>query len=66
MLEERRQNWSETDRVSYYNQVEWVEEFLDDKGAFYISCGSGDGDNNEDENYYENIIEAVVLRCSSK
>ena len=45
--------------------MEWVEKFLDDKGAFYINCGSGDGDNNDDENYNENV-EAVVLRCSSK
>ena len=35
MPEERRQNLAETDRGSYYNQEEWVEEFLDDKGEFY-------------------------------
>ena len=33
MSEEIKQNLSETDRVSYYNQEEWVEQFLDDKGA---------------------------------
>ena len=35
MPEGRRQNLPETDRESYYNQEEWVEKFLDDKGAFY-------------------------------
>ena len=35
MLQERRQNLPETDRGSYYNQEECLEEFLDDKGAFY-------------------------------
>ena len=29
-MPERRQNLSETDRGSYYNQEEWSEEFLDD------------------------------------
>ena len=61
--EERRQNLAETDRGSYYNQEEWLEEFLDDKGAFYNGSGSDDSDN-DDENYNENI-EAVVHRCSS-
>ena len=63
MLKERQQNLAETDRGSYYNQEEWAEEFLDDKGAFYNSSESDDGDNNE--NYNENL-EAVVYRCSSK
>ena len=49
-------NLAETDRGSFLNQKEWVEEFLDDKGA------NGD---NDDENYNENM-EAVVRRCSSK
>ena len=35
MPEERRKNLAKTDRGSFYNQEEWVEEFLDDKGAFY-------------------------------
>ena len=61
-IPERRQNLSETDRGSYYNQEEWVEEFLDDKGAFYNGSESDDGD---DDNYNENV-EAVVCRCSSK
>ena len=34
MPEERRQkNLAETDKGSYYNQEEWLEEFLNDKGA---------------------------------
>ena len=65
MPEKRRQNLSETSRWSYCcNQEEWVEEFLDDKGAFYNGSESDDGDN-DDENYNENM-EAVVRRCSSK
>ena len=49
---------------SLYNQEEWLEEFIDDKGAFYDGSESDDSDN-DDENYNENI-EAVVRRCSSK
>ena len=64
MPEERRQNLSETDRGLYYNQEEWVEEFLDDKGAFYNGSESDNG-NNDDENYNENM-EVVICRCSSK
>ena len=63
MPEERRQNLAETDRESYYNQEEWLGEFLDDKGAFYDGSESDDSEN--DENYNEKI-EAVVRRCSSK
>ena len=33
MLEYKRQNLAEADRRSYYNQEEWLEEFLDDKGV---------------------------------
>ena len=64
MPEERRHNLPETDMWSYYNQEEWVEEFLDDKGAFYNGSESDDGDS-DDEKYNENM-EAVVHRCSSK
>ena len=64
MPEERRQNLAETDRGSYNNQEEWLEEFLDDKGAFYDGSESDDSAI-DDENYTENI-EAVVRRCSSK
>ena len=49
---------------SLYNQEEWLEEFIDDKGAFYNGSESDDSDN-DDENYNENI-EPVVRRCSSK
>ena len=42
MLEERKQNLAETDRASYYNQEEWLEEFLDDKDAFYNGSESDD------------------------
>ena len=62
--EERKQNLVETDRWSYYNQKEWLEEFLDDKGAFYNGIESDDTDN-DDENYNGNVG-AVVRRCSSK
>ena len=64
MLEERKQNLAETERGSYYNQKEWLEEFLDDKAAFCNGIESNDSDNDY-ENYNENI-ETVVRRCSSK
>ena len=64
MPEEKRQNLGEADRELYYNQEEWLEEFLDDKGAFYNGIESDDSDN-DDENYNENIG-AAVCRCSSK
>ena len=47
MLEEIRQNLAKTDR-SYYNQEEWLEKFLDDKGAFYDVSESNDSENNND------------------
>ena len=34
MPKERRQNLTEKDRGSYYNQEEWLEEFSDDKLHF--------------------------------
>ena len=55
---------AEIDRGSYYNQEEWLEEFLDDKGAFYNGIESDDSDN-DDENYKENIG-PVVCKCFSK
>ena len=39
----RRKNLAETSRRSYYTE-EWLEEFLDSKGAFYIG---NESDNNE-------------------
>ena len=64
MPEERRNNLAETDRGSHYKQEEWLEEFLDNKSAFYNGSESDDSDN-DDENCNENI-EAVVRRFSSK
>ena len=64
MPEERRPNLAETDRVSYCNQEEWLKEFLENKSAFYNGTESDDSDN-DDESYNENI-EAVIRRCSSK
>ena len=61
--EERRQNLARTDKGTYYNQEEWLGEFLDDKGAFYDGSESDVSEN--DENYTEKI-EGVVRRCSSK
>ena len=48
---------------SYYNQEEWLEEFLDSKGPFCNGIESDDDD--DDENHNENIG-AVVRRCSPK
>ena len=45
----RRQNLTETDKVSYYKE-ERLEEFLDRKGAFY----NGNESDNDDESYNEN------------
>ena len=64
MLEERRQNLAKTDMACYYNQKEWLEEFLDDKSAFYNGIESDDS-NNDDEIYNEDI-EAVFHRCCSR
>ena len=44
MQQERKQSLAETDRRSYYNNEEWLEEFLDDKDAFYNSSESDDSD----------------------
>ena len=59
-----KQNLAKTNRGLYYSQEEWLEEFLDNKGAFYDDNES-DNSENDDENATENI-EAVVRRCSSK
>ena len=47
------------DRVSYYNQEEWLEEFLEDEGIFYNDSSSdsetydnessNDGDDEQEE-----------------
>ena len=49
---------------SYYNQEEWLEEFLNNKVAFYDGMESDHSDS-DDENYNENTG-AVNYRCSSK
>ena len=49
MLVKRQQNLAETDRGSYYKE-EWLEEYLDSKGAFY----NGNESDNNDESYNEN------------
>ena len=49
----RKKTKFETDRLSNYNQEEWLEEFLDDKDAFYKGSESDDSDN-DDENYNKN------------
>ena len=51
----RRQNLAETDKGSYYKE-EWLEEFLDSKGAFY----------NGNESDINDEREAVTQRCSVK
>ena len=43
----RRQNLAETDKGSYYKE-EWLEEFLDSKGAFY---NGNESDNNNNESF---------------
>ena len=44
MSVKRRQNLAETDKGSYYKE-EWLEEFLDSKGAFY---NGNESDNNNE------------------
>ena len=63
MPEERRKDLAETDRESYYNPEEWLEEFLDDKGAFDYG-GESDDSENDDENDAENIVAVVRGRFS--
>ena len=55
----KRQYLTETDRGSYYNQGQWLEEFLDSKGAFYNGIENDDSDN-DDENYNENNEQQTV------
>ena len=51
-----RHNLAETDRGLYYKE-EWLEEFLDSKGAFY-NCNESD---NDDESYNENNEQQQLL-----
>ena len=43
MPEEKRQNLAETDSEPYYNQQQWLEEFLGDNGAFYNGAEAATG-----------------------
>ena len=61
---ERRRSLAEKDKESYYNQEEWLEEYLEDKDLSNNGSESDDSDN-DDDNYDKNI-EAVGRRCSSK
>ena len=47
MAKENIQNFADTDRGSYYNQEEWLKEFLEDKGIFYNNSDSDSGTYNE-------------------
>ena len=51
LAEESRKNLAETDRGSNYNQEEWLEELLEDKGAFYYGSESDDSENDNKELY---------------
>ena len=53
MSEESIQSLAETDKGSHYNQEEWLEGFLGNKGGFYNESESDDSDN-DDEIYNEN------------
>ena len=43
MSEEKIQNLAESAKGQYYNQEEWLEEFLDDKGAIYNGTEAATG-----------------------
>ena len=43
MPREKRQNLAEAGKRSYYNQEDWLEEFLDNKGAFYNGTEAATG-----------------------
>ena len=61
MTKENRQNLADMDRGSHYNQEEWLEEILEDKGIFYNDSdndnrthdneSSSDGDDEQEEVY---------------
>ena len=44
-----KKNLAETDKKTYYDQEEWLEEFLDNKGAFYDGSKSADSENDDKE-----------------
>ena len=52
-LVKRKENLDGTNRGLYGNNEEWLDNFLDGKGAFYNGIESADSDN-DDETYNEN------------
>ena len=67
MPEQKRQNLVETSKEPYYNQQQWVEEFLDDNDAFYNGSESDDGDNDH-ENFVcrDENFDLISIRKSSQ
>ena len=67
MSEESRQSLAETDRGSYYNQEEWLEEFLDNKGEFYNGSERDDSDNDDEidneNNEQQQLSEGFANNC---
>ena len=61
----REKYMPETGSGLYFNEEEWVEEFLDDKGDFYNGSESNDGDN-DDKNCNENMEAVVLTPCCKK
>ena len=57
MLEQRKQNLAETDRESYYNQNEWLEELLD------ANCNGIESDDSGNDNMkiQEQLFADVLL-----
>ena len=52
-LEKNISRRKKTDRQSYYNQEEWLEQFLDNKGGFYDGSEGNDSENNDKESYWK-------------
>ena len=61
MLEQRKQNLAETDRESYYNQNEWLEELLD---ANYNGIESDDSGNDNMKIQEQLFADVLLNRCS--
>ena len=63
----KRRNLAETDRGSYYNQEEWLEEFLDNKGEFYNGSERDDSDNDDEidneNNEQQQLSEGFANNC---
>ena len=59
----RRQNLAKTDKGSYYRE-EWLEEFLDSKGAFY-NGNESDNDENNEQQHYRRVLPKVATKNSS-